>query len=168
MNRLRDDGIIKDWAIFGSVAFLYHGELVITRDVDVVVECSVSEYEGTLLPILRQYGREDPPGVFDLRTKKLQVIPTADKKLYPELVERAVTATVDDVPVRVAVPEHLIIEALDRWDSRKLDPMRVVSLYPKANRKYLYQLIKKYEKEDRRLIKNIKSLGPFINGPLFG
>lgn len=156
LNRMRDEGVIRDWVLFGAVAFLYYEEWRPTRDTDVVVAVGAeADYDQLVRPYLRTFGPERPEGVFTILGLPLQVIPHTDSEMFPGMVRDARLDTVSGERVKIASPEYLVVSALARFSARDIE--RAVQLLPLLDGRKLLSLVRRHD-ADGRLRKNLNTL----------
>ena len=148
LNQMKREGVITDWVLFGSVAFIYYDEVILTRDIDVIVGCNVDEYDNRVRPYLRSLGRELQSGNFEIGGRLLQVIPSVDGAIWQAMLESAHVDDVNGEPVKIASPELLIVAALKRFDYAK-DFQRVVRLHPLADKSLLIRLLKELDTDGK-------------------
>ena len=123
LNRMRDEGIVSQYAVGEATAVLFYAEPTRTYDLDVFVTLEAVGNDA-LVPLSRIYEWAQEQG-FGLQAEHLLIegVPVQLLPAYNALVEAALsTATVHDyggVPVRVADPEHLVALALQAGGARR-------------------------------------------------
>lgn len=123
LNRMRDEGVVDEYALGGATAILFYAEPTRTYDLDVFVTLPASPGH-TLVSLSRVYEWARVRG-FEQRAEHLMVegVPVQFLPAYNPLVEAALfTARVHDyegVPVRVVDPEHLVALALQAGGARR-------------------------------------------------
>ncbi len=160
LNKMKQDQVIADWVLFGSVAFIYYDEVILTRDMDVIVDCSVDDYDNRVRPYLRSFGNELQPGNFEIGGRILQIIPSVDGAIWQDMLESAHNDEVAGEPIKIASPELLIVAALKRFDYAKDFP-RIIRLHPLADKETLLQLIKEHD-SDGKTKKNYGRIRRFL------
>lgn len=116
INRMKEEGVIDDYAVGGAVAAIFYVEPFTTYDLDIFCAFSTSG-SGiiTLTPIyeyLAELGYHAEKETVDIEGWPVQFLPIFNP-LIEEAVERADTVTVGETPVRVIRPEHLVAIMLD-------------------------------------------------------
>ena len=123
LNRMRDDGIVTQYAVGGATAVLFYAEPTRTYDLDVFVTLAAIA-EDMLAPLSRVYEWAREQG-FGLQAEHLLIegVPVQLLPAYNSLVAAALkTARVHDyggVPVCVVDPEHLVALALQAGGARR-------------------------------------------------
>ena len=123
LNRMRDEGIVAQYAVGGATAVLFYAEPTRTYDLDVFVALEAVG-EDVLAPLSRAYEWAREQG-FGLQAEHLLIagVPVQLLPAYNALVEAALaTARVHDytgVPVRVVDAEHLVVLALQAGGARR-------------------------------------------------
>lgn len=115
MNQLQAEGLIKDYAIGGSMAIVFYSEPFMTRDVDFF--CSLNQ--DTLLydwePIFNRLTELGYPteGLY----KVIEGVPVQflapDGPLLAEAMETAISTEIDGVPARVLDLEYALAIKVD-------------------------------------------------------
>ena len=124
LNRMRDDGIVAQYAIGGATAVLFYAEPTRTYDLDVFVTFEASGDDDALAPLSRVYAWAQERS-FSLRAEHLMIegVPVQFLPAYNALVQAAIgTARLHDyegVAVRVVDPEHLVALALQAGGARR-------------------------------------------------
>lgn len=123
LNRMRDEGLVAQYAVGGATAVLFYAEPTRTYDLDVFVTLEAVGKD-VLAPLSRVYEWARQQG-FGLQAEHLLIegVPVQLLPAYNALVEAALsTARVHDyggVPVRVVDPEHLVALALQAGGARR-------------------------------------------------
>jgi hypothetical protein len=116
INKMRDDGVIEDYAVAGAMALLFWIEPVPTYDLDILVfPPSTSSFIVSLAPIYDWAAERGYPA--HKEHVKVEGIPVqflpAHNTLADEAIETAVTKPYYDIEVRVVRAEYLIALYLD-------------------------------------------------------
>lgn len=120
---MRDEGVVRDYAIGGATAVLFYAEPTRTYDVDVFALLPSMD-QSELLALAPIYRWAESRG-FTVDAEHLIVygVPVQILPAYNALVTEAIqTARVHEyqgVPVRVVDPEHLIALALQAGGARR-------------------------------------------------
>lgn len=108
---LKQQGLIKDYAIFGAIAQLFWDEARPTFDLDVLVLLDGGQGRLVDLGPLYQWARENEYPAkgahIHIGEVPVQFVP-APNELHEEAVTTAATLDFGGMPVRVVTPEYLI------------------------------------------------------------
>jgi len=116
INRMKEEGVIDDYAVGGAVAAIFYVEPFTTYDLDIF--CAFSAPGSgiiTLTPIyeyLARLGYRPERETVNIEGWPVQFLPIFNP-LIEEAVENADTIEVGETPVRVMRPEHLVAIMLD-------------------------------------------------------
>jgi len=116
INRMKEEGVIEDYAVGGAVAAIFYVEPFTTYDLDIF--CAFGAPGSgiiTLTPIyeyLARLGYQPEKETVNIEGWPVQFLPIFNI-LIEEAVERANTVKVGETPVRVMRPEHLVAIMLD-------------------------------------------------------
>ena len=122
LHRLRENGMITDYAIGGATAVLFYAEPTRTYDLEVFVTLPSAGSESE--PLSAIYGWAEEQG-FAIQSEHLIIndVPVQFLPAYNDLVDDAVKAArvhdYDGVSVRVVDPEHLVVLALQAGGARR-------------------------------------------------
>lgn len=162
LNRLKSEGWLRDYALFGVSAMTYWAEPVATIDLDFIV---LVDSDQEFIPgVFTAVGNESD-GVqgsgFVFGDTPVEIFPSSIHSIYREAVENAAdrVLTLDDgskLVVRVVTPEHLILFALEAW--RPKDKLRASALRNIANENEVRRLIKKHD-SNGKYAERYRSLG---------
>ena len=123
LNRMRDEGIVAQYAVGGATAVLFYAEPTRTYDLDVFVTLDAVDQD-VLAPLSRVYEWAREQG-FGVQAEHVLIagVPVQLLPAYNALVEAALaTARVHNyasVPVRVVDAEHLVALALQAGGARR-------------------------------------------------
>lgn len=125
LERMRDEGLVLQYAIGGATAVLFYAEPTRTYDVDVfVILRSNAEASASLASLSAIYRWAQEQG-FPFEAEHLmihgvpvQVLP-AYNALVVDAVQNARAHEYEDVGVRVVDPEHLVALALQAGGARR-------------------------------------------------
>jgi hypothetical protein len=130
INRMKEEGIVRDYAIGGAMALLFYAEAVLTYDLDVF--CLLKETRSSLVSLAPIYEWLKAGGYReDKEHMVIEEIPVQFIPVYNSLVEEAVSQaearTFKNVPARVVQMEHLVaimIQTGRSKDKERLERLR--------------------------------------------
>jgi len=116
INKMRDAGVITNYAIGGAIGALYYLEAVSTIDVDIFTSFDEPESSslnplGPIFDYLRPLGFGVTGEHLNIAGEFVQFLPASDP-LLKEALDNAIEAPLFDVPSRVMTAEHLMAIAL--------------------------------------------------------
>jgi hypothetical protein len=108
---LKREGVVKDFILFGSVAAMVHTRPFYTQDLDIglAVE-SDSEYL-SLFNRLAEFGRIEGHAIV-IDGTPVEVFPVSISPIIEDAIRDSPRKRVEGMMVKVASPEHLLLEAL--------------------------------------------------------
>ena len=159
LNRLKQRGIIKDYAVIGAVAAAAYIEPVFTQDVDIVV---LTDTDDEFWNAYRRVGEaaEGLDGMHHiLGGRPVQMFPSSIKPIYRDTLAKARRVRIGNVRVKIASPEHLVVLALEAF--RYKDRLRIAELLtlPYIDRDTIRRLIEKFDDEEQTLAGRFGSVG---------
>lgn len=128
LNKMVEQGIITDYAVFGAVAQMRYTEAVVTLDADILVAIAEPDKLDVLSPIYafcRDRGYLPEGEAIRVGDWPVQFIP-AFSKLTREAIRDAETGDLDGIPLRVIRADYLAVIALSV--GRGKDFARVLAL----------------------------------------
>lgn len=128
LNKMVEQGIIADYAVFGAVAQMRYTEAVVTLDADILVAIAEPDKLDVLSPIYafcRDRGYLPEGEAIRVGDWPVQFIP-AFSKLTREAIRDAETGDLDGIPLRVIRADYLAVIALSV--GRGKDFARVLAL----------------------------------------
>lgn len=128
LNKMMDNGIINDYAVFGAVAQMRYTEAVSTMDADILVALPDDNGLDLLSPIYSfcsKCGYEPEGEAILVGDWPVQFIPVFDDLTRKALAE-AESGVIDDIPLKVVSAEFLALMALKT--GRAKDYARVLAL----------------------------------------
>ncbi|MXZ71490.1 MAG: hypothetical protein F4Z04_08315 [Acidobacteria bacterium] len=146
LNRMRDEGIVAQYAIGDATAVLFYAEPTRTYDLDVFVTVDAVPSQA-LAPLSRIYEWARKRGI-ELQAEHLMIegVPVQFLPAYSALVDAALsTAQVHDydgVPVNVVDPEHLVALALEAGGARRRERAWQLLEAGAADRERLRRILK--------------------------
>lgn len=147
VNRLKDRGVISDYAIGGGMAAMFYMEPVLTYDLDIF--CILPGEEKGLNILAPIYKWADRAGYKTFKEHlvieglPVQFIPVYNDLIW-EAVENAVVKKIGQVRARVVAPEYLV--AIMLQTSRKKDAINAGKMLGEAkiNKRMLLGIIEKH------------------------
>jgi len=144
------DGAAIEYMVIGGQAVLVHGEPRLTRDIDITLGVDSSEL-GRVQQALTKTGLQSAVDDLVSFVKQTNVLPLLDERsrihvdlifsftqYEREAIRRAVLIQLENVPVRFAEVEDLLIHKLVAGRPRDLEDIRgVLARRPKLDRSYL-------------------------------
>jgi hypothetical protein len=143
-RQLKDDGSVRDYLVFGSVAAMAHTRPFFTRDVDIGVAV---ESDAEFIEVFRRlasFGEVRGHAVV-INDTPAEVFPVDISPIIQDALVHARRKRVEGMMVKVAPPEHLLLEALRVF--RNQDKARVFLLDEVADRKKLRSLLGRLDSE---------------------
>jgi hypothetical protein len=149
INQLKQQGLIKDYAIGGAIAALKWTEPFFTRDLDIFIipEHDVGQEKIFLLSPIYDHLKKSG---YDSWTGQWLMIEGVPVEFIPaegvarEAVENAVETVFEEIPTRVISPEYLI--ALFLKASREKDKIKIRMLLEQApiNMEQVREILTRY------------------------
>lgn len=131
-------------------------EPVFTEDLDIIVLVDTDEEYLRVFRRVAQFA-EGPKGMhYTLNGVPVQMFPATTKPRYRDTVQRARSARIDNLRVKVASPEHLILLYLEAF--RDKDRLRISSLLRTADNDRLRELLARFDDEDGLLADRLQTL----------
>lgn len=128
LNKMRDAGVISDYALFGATAQMRYTEAVATLDADILVAIPPSDRLDLLAPLYKfcaANGYQPEGEAVRVGAWPVQFIPTFSP-LTEEALKHADTTDFEGVPLRVVGADYLAVLALSV--GRPKDFTRILSL----------------------------------------
>lgn len=128
LNGMIENGVIRDYAIFGAIAQMRYTEAVATLDADILIAVPDADRIDLLSPVYefcRQHGYIPEGDAIRIGTWPVQFIPAFDN-LTKEALLNAETGDIDGIPLRVVRADYLAIIALSV--GRAKDFTRILAL----------------------------------------
>jgi hypothetical protein len=123
LNRMRDEGLIREYAVGGATAVLFYAEPTRTYDLDVFVALTPAIREPLALPSPIYRWAEAQGFAFEAEHIMIHGVPVQLLPAYNTLVSEAVDSAqvheYEGVPVRVVAPEQLAALALQAGGARR-------------------------------------------------
>lgn len=134
---LEQEGVVRDYILFGSVAAMVHTRPFFTRDVDIGVVVSGDQEFLCIFNRLAGYGKIQGHSIV-IQDTPVDVFPVDISPIIQDAIKYPIRKRVEGVLVKVAPPEHLLLESLRVYRSQ--DKGRVFILDDVANRSKLRTL----------------------------
>lgn len=135
---LKQERTVRDYLVFGSVAAMVHTRPFFTRDVDIGVVVESDEEFRRIFSRLTDFGEVEGQSVVISGTS-VEVFPVDISPIIQDALLHADRKRVEGVVVKVAPPEHLLLESLRVY--RNQDKGRVFMLDEVVDRQKLRGLL---------------------------
>jgi hypothetical protein len=135
---LKQEGTIRDYLVFGSVAAMVHTRPFFTRDIDVGVAIESDEEFRRIFNRLADFGKVEGHSVVIYGTP-VEIFPVDISPIIQDALIYANRKRVENVVVKVASPEHLLLESLRVYRSQ--DKGRVFLLDEVVDKQKLHTLL---------------------------
>lgn len=139
---LKREGTLHDYLVFGSVAAMVHTRPFFTRDVDIGVAIESDEEFRRIFNRLADFGKVDGHSVV-IQGTPVEIFPVDISPIIQDALVNANRKRVENVVVKVASPEHLLLESLRVYRSQ--DKGRVFLLDDVADRQELRTLLRRLD-----------------------
>lgn len=143
LRDLKREGLMEDYLLFGSVAVMAHTRPFYTRDIDVAVDVPDDQAFLAVFSRLASIGRVEGHAIV-IDGTPVEVFPADISPIIKDAVNHhPLRKRVEGVMVKVASPEHLLVEALRVHRAR--DKGRVFILDEVINRERLAELFRRLD-----------------------
>lgn len=149
IERLKNEGVVKDYAIGGAMALVFWSEPIPTFDLDVFVILAAESKLVSLTPIYdwaRRNGYREEAEHIIIAGMPVQVIPVHNR-LAEEAVASAARLDFEGQPVRVIRPEYLIALYLEpaARSGKRLERVAALLEEGDVDRELLDTVLKRYD-----------------------
>lgn len=142
LKDLQREGTIRDFMLFGSVAAMAHTRPFFTRDIDVAIAVGSDDEFIHVFNRLGDFGEVSGFSVV-IKDTPVEVFPADISPIIEDALNHADRRRVDNILVKVAGPEHLLLEALRVF--RNQDRGRVFLLDEVVDRQELRSLMERLD-----------------------
>lgn len=160
LNKLKREGLIRDYAIGGGYAVNYYLEPMLTYDLDIFVLMTGDEEYSALYQYFRSSKYKIENVYIVIEGMPVQFLPSFISPLMDEAVRRAKRIMVKGVPSKVLTVEYLIAALLVAF--RPKDRMVIPHLLEQADKRLLDEILARFSDEkaplDKRLGRILESL----------
>ena len=156
LNALVRLGIIKDYAIGGGYAVMYHGIPYSTFDLDVLVVLGSDEDFQRLYSHYRQKGNKIEDVYIYIADMAVQFLPSYISPLFNNAIKEAQRIRVNGVPSKVVTVEYLIALLLTAF--RPKDKIHIIELAKSADMLMLNEILRRFDDGQRLLSKRLKEV----------
>ncbi len=139
---MKDEGSLTDFMVYGSVAAMVHTRPFYTKDVDIAVVVDSDEEYRAVLRRLSDFGTINGFAV-EIGGTIAEIFPDDISPIIHDAVNHALRRKVEGSFVKIAPPEHLLLEALRA--GRVDDQARVLILNDVIDRRRLSALFRKLD-----------------------
>lgn len=156
LNALVRLGMIRDYAIGGGYAVMYHGIPYSTFDLDVFVILDREEDFHSLYEYYREKGNVLENVFIYIANMPVQFFPNYISPLFNDAIKEAQQIEMDGVPGKVVKVEYLI--ALLLWAFRPKDKIHVIELVKGADMSMLNEILRGFDDEQQPLPRRLKEV----------
>jgi hypothetical protein len=160
LNRLKRNGLIRDYVIGGGYAVNYYLEPILTYDLDIFVLMDTDEEFHALYHYFKKAGYKIENVYIVIAEMPVQFLPSSIHPLIDEAVRNAKQIRVKGIRTKVLKAEYLIAALLMAF--RAKDKMVVPQLLELADMKKLKSIIERFSDEktplDKRLQRILESI----------
>ena len=144
LKQLKDEGTVRDYLVFGSVAAMVHTRPFFTKDVDIGIAVESDAEFMTIFRRLASFGEVAGHSVV-IQGTPTEIFPVDISPIIQDALLHAHRKLVEGMMVKVAPPEHLLLEALRVFRSQ--DKGRVFLLDDVTDREKLRSLFRRLDSE---------------------
>ncbi|MGD9117296.1 MAG: hypothetical protein PVJ08_00945 [Dehalococcoidia bacterium] len=156
LNSLVELEIIRDYAIGGGYAVMYHGIPYSTFDLDVLVILGSEEDFQALYNHYRRKGNKIKDVYIYIADMAVQFLPNYISPLFDNAIKEAQRIRVSGVPSKVVRVEYLIALLLKAF--RPKDKIHIIELAKSADVPTLNEILRRFDDERRLLSKRLEEV----------
>ena len=160
LNRLKREGLIRDYAIGGGYAVNYYLEPILTYDLDIYILMDEDEEYFDLYDYFKKAKYKIENVYIIIGNIPVQFLPSFIHPVIDDAVRKAKRIRFKGISIKVLTVEHLIATLLMAF--RPKDKMVIPSLLELANRRKLESIIRRFSDEktplDQRLRRILESI----------
>ena len=142
LRDLKRERVVRDYLVFGSVAVMVYTRPFFTRDIDIGVATGSDEEFRRIFNRLADFGKIEGHSVV-IHGVPVEVFPVDISPIIQDALIHASRKRVEDIVVKVAPPEHLLLESLRVYRSQ--DKGRVFLLDEVVDRQKLRTLFRRLD-----------------------
>ena len=155
LNKLKETGIIIDYAIGGGYGVMFHGVSLSTYDLDVFVILATENDFHKLYEYYRIQGAIIEGVYIYIEGMPVQFLPNISL-LSNRAIEEAIIVEFEGVTSRFINIEYLVLLLLTSY--REKDKIRLKELIRKGNKNIILSLIGKFDSDDKLLHKRYQEI----------
>jgi hypothetical protein len=140
---MKREGTIRDFVIYGSVAAMVHTRPFHTKDIDIAIPVETVREYGEVLNRLASFGHFERQTVV-IKGTPVDMFPADVSPVVRDALRSARRKLVEGKMVKVASPEHLLLEALRAFRYPD-DHSRVMTLDAYVDRVKLRELFRRLD-----------------------
>ena len=156
LNALIETGVIRDYAIGGGYAVIYHGVPYTTFDLDVFVVLGREEDYHKLYDYYRQRGNKEEHEYIIISNMAVQFFPNFISPLFDTAIKESKRTNVSGIPTKVISIEYLIALLLDAF--RPKDKIHISELIKDVDMDVLNEIVRRFNDERNQLSKKLKEV----------
>ena len=156
LNRLKETGVIKDYAIGGAHAVAYYLEPVKTLDLDIFVFAESDQDFSIFRTYIKKAGFRVRGTHVIIDDTPVHFLPGSLHPFINEAVRRAKRIRVRSIPTKVLTAEHLIVSLLMAF--RLKDKMVIPDLLDLADMERLRTIIERFSDEETPLDQRLQRI----------
>jgi hypothetical protein len=146
IDKMYQEGVLKDYAVGGAVATIYYTEPFATKDIDIFFIPVEKEKIILLTPFyefLLKKGYKTYKEYIMIGETPIQFIPVASE-LEREAVEKAISVKYRNIQIKILRPEYLIAIFLEVYRPKDKDKMIKLLEQAKIDKTFLQDILAKH------------------------
>lgn len=151
INKMYQEGVLKDYAIGGAVATIYYTEPFATKDIDIFFIPPEKEKIILLTPFydfLLKKGYKTYKEYIMIGDTPIQFIPATDE-LEKEAVENAIEVKYSNINIKILRPEYLIAIFLKVYRAKDRDKTIRLLEQAKIDKTLLSDILQRHRLDDK-------------------